>query len=153
MSGKYFEFKIKVSDEEEAKNKLKTIIFGEPKIRDVLDTYLVSDSGVAEKIYEANNKIFHTTVKKTADGFMMESNLISEEEKVRLLSTHKIDKAMKKQRTIWEVDGMQIAIDDVENLGIFIELQGRDKQKLLEFIKSLGFSPEQFILQPYNKLI
>jgi adenylate cyclase class IV len=152
MSGKFFEFKIKVASEDEAKNKLGSLTFGEPRVIDVIDTYLITSPGATEKIYESGDKIFYTVVRKTKDGFEMDAQLIGEAEKQRLLNENKTDKVFKKQRRIWNVDGIDVVIDRVEGLGAFIEFQGRDKQKLLDFIKSLGFSPEDFVLQPYNKL-
>ncbi|HUD09423.1 MAG TPA: hypothetical protein VMR77_01285 [Patescibacteria group bacterium] len=152
MGGKFFEFKIKASSAGDTKNKLGALVLGEPKVRNVIDTYLITSSGETEKIYESGDKIFHTVVRKTKDGFEMDAKLIDTAEKQRLLNNNKTDKIIRKQRTIWNVDGIDVAIDEVESLGVFIEFQGRNLQKLLDFIKSLGFSPEDFTLQPYNKL-
>ncbi len=152
MGGKFFEFKIKVINEEEAKDKLKLLNLGEPNVKNIVDTYFVTDSNTTEKIYVSGAKIFHTIVISTKDGFEMKAEPISQEVKEKLLKEKQLDKVMKKHRKVWEVNGIDVAIDEVEELGTFIEFQGRERQKVLDLIRSLGISEKQFIKTPYNKL-
>jgi len=58
MSGKFFEFKIKVASEDEAKNKLGSLTFGEPRVRDVIDTYLITSPALQKKSMSQEIKIF-----------------------------------------------------------------------------------------------
>ncbi|MCD6406538.1 class IV adenylate cyclase [Candidatus Aerophobetes bacterium] len=61
-----------------------------------------------------------------------------------------------KERKIYEWRGLILSLDKVENLGFFLEVEGKkisDKEKILNFMKKLGIKKNQFVEKSYFELI
>jgi sporulation-control protein spo0M len=65
----------------------------------------------------------------------------------------KVSRIISKERQVWKSDksNVEIAIDNVDNLGSFVELEG-PKNEVLELIETLGFNLKES-QPPYGTFI
>lgn len=153
MNTNFFEYKFRSHSSAEAEKILDKLKLDKPTTQNVIDTYLISDGNKTKKIYEADGKNFLITVIRKSDGFVMNQEEITIEDKDILIGQSRVDRVIRKNRKIWKLNKAEVALDQIEGLkGIFIELQGSDKRYLLKLLSILGIKKSDLINLPYNKL-
>lgn len=60
---------------------------------------------------------------------------------------------VEKQRSVWILDDCQIALDQVKNLGSFVEIEGPDEKKVSQAKNKLGLADLHHISDSYADLI
>jgi len=168
------EVKAWIRDREAIMNALTTIgcTFGDPVIQnDVIfqKKNRVEDSPVA-RVRLTNDGTILFTVKKRGVN-----ELASQEHEVTVSSAKELEKMLilldqeevvriNKKRISAHHDSYEICIDDVEDLGSFIEIEAmisdddvakaqETQNTLFEFLLSLGISPEDRVTVGYNSLL
>ncbi len=58
-----------------------------------------------------------------------------------------------KKRTIWTLDGCEIALDQLPMLGNFVEIEGPDSETISNVQKTLGLENTKHIMQSYAHLM
>ncbi len=123
------------------------------RLRREEDRYFITYKGPAEK------EIEKFRVKPKID-FELTPN-ISQEEVLKLREVlqnfgYRPLEIITKQRKVYEVNGIEIAIDDVGEIGKFIEFRADTKEKiekLEELLENMGFSEKTRINEPYIELL
>jgi adenylate cyclase class 2 len=113
-----------------------------------------------------NSKVFFTTKKRMAndlDAIEHEVEVSSkpEMEQALLIMGYKEATRVNKTRIITHYDGCEICIDEVENLGTFIEMEKLTEEgnaeeiqeKLFRFFESIGISREERVMSGYDILM
>jgi len=122
------------------------------RIRQEEGRYFITYKGPVEKDIE------EFRVKSKID-FELTPN-ISQEEVLKLREVlqnfgYRTLETITKQRKVYELSGIEIAIDDVGEIGKFIEIRADTKEeirKLEELLKNLGLSEKKRINEPYIEL-
>ena len=134
------------------------------KIVGTLDEYLTNDHFV--RIREKSDGKFIFTVKKPLPTEVLtraeyETEIMNKKELEKALSLmgYKMASKVVKIRRTAHVRGFEICIDDVENLGPFIEIEKMSaenvdliRKELNEFMDSLGISPNDKVHKGYDML-
>jgi adenylate cyclase class 2 len=60
---------------------------------------------------------------------------------------------VEKKRRIWKLADCEIALDELERLGCFVEIEGPSEQKIADVQKGLGLSDQPHIRESYACLI
>jgi adenylate cyclase class IV len=58
-----------------------------------------------------------------------------------------------KKRRIWQFGGCEVALDELPLLGSFVEIEGRDGEKIADVQRNLGLSNLPVILESYASLM
>lgn len=58
-----------------------------------------------------------------------------------------------KQRSLWELRGCDVCLDEVEQLGCFVEVEGKDEQVVAEVLRMLGLADEEVIHCSYAEML
>ncbi len=106
-----------------------------------------------EKVFLAYKGPKHkSNFKKRAEIEIEVSNL---EKTQKLLSAlgYKESIVVEKKRNLWRFGDCLVAIDDVSDLGSFVEIEGSDDKKIAEVQKRLGLENLQHISRSYAELL
>ena len=60
---------------------------------------------------------------------------------------------VEKHRSLWRLGGCKVALDQLKNLGNFVEIEGPDEKIINDVQKSLGLNNSQHIPKSYASLI
>jgi adenylate cyclase class 2 len=74
-------------------------------------------------------------------------------EKLLLLLGYNKAMVFEKRRRIWQFGGCEIALDELPLLGSFVEIEGRDDEKIADVQRNLGLSALPPILESYASLM
>jgi len=61
--------------------------------------------------------------------------------------------AFNKRRRLWQLQGCEVALDELPLLGVFVEIEGPDSGTIAEVQSSLGLSGSQHIMASYACMI
>jgi adenylate cyclase class IV len=132
---------------------LKPLGLSEPRAEEIVDTYLKDKDETTRKIHETPSEKYLVEVIKGKGRFTMTFYAIDEEEKEKQIAKFGIDKMMRKKRQVWAIDGVEVAINEVEGLGgVFIEFQGENVEDLAKYLDRLGVKEQELISKPYSRL-
>jgi adenylate cyclase class 2 len=74
-------------------------------------------------------------------------------EKLLLLLGYNKALVFEKKRRIWQFGGCEVALDELPLLGSFVEIEGRDGEKIADVQRNLGLSNLPVILESYASLM
>jgi adenylate cyclase class 2 len=74
-------------------------------------------------------------------------------EKLLLLLGYNKALVFEKRRRIWQFGGCEVALDELPLLGSFVEIEGRDDEKIADVQRNLGLSDLPPILESYASLM
>ena len=60
---------------------------------------------------------------------------------------------VEKKRQVWSFGGCEVALDEVLNLGSFVEIEGEDEVKIIEVQEKLGLGQSEHIIKSYACLL
>lgn len=116
--------------------------------------YLVADqSETITKIVERDGKLYQWDVAPTDHGFDIAEHEITAAEKEKLIAQRGIDVEITQQRKTYAMDGATISFDTIEDVGLFLEVQGPDEKAVNAVIKRIGYQESQFIVKPYSQFV
>lgn len=135
MATNFFEYKVRKNSLAEAQKMLESLNLGKPTVSHVIDAYLVSESSNIEKIHDEDGILFFVIIIPISNGSLITKNQLNLQEQEDILRHRQIEKVMKKTRWIWNVDGLEVAINQVEEFdGVFIEVQGKTQEQVGRFL-------------------
>jgi len=115
------------------------------------DTYLKSGKkNITEKITKTNGQLVHEVIVKEEHIFKIEQKKITKKEQSALVKKHGSDVTLVKHRDLYNINEVELAIDHVDGLGTFIEIQGGERDAVEKIAKKLGFTSSQYIEHPYD---
>lgn len=122
-----------------------------PQKIDESDSYLKrTKKEQTEKITKTGEQLVYEIIVKEDHIFNIQQKKITKKEQSALIKKHGSDVTINKRRDLYSLEGVEVAIDHVEDIGTFIELQSRDKGEVEKIAKKLGFSSSQYIEHPYD---
>jgi adenylate cyclase class IV len=84
--------------------------------------------------------------------FHIDQKDIPSSERDQLIADDTVSVRLNRHRELYLMDGVEISIDRIDELGTFLEIEGTDRSAVESVATSLGFRATQFIEHPYDWL-
>lgn len=124
-----------------------------PTILEEQDVYFQSKGrDRTEKLTESQGRIFHEVITKEEHMFHIDQKDIPAAERDQLLADDAVSVRLNRHRELYLVNGVEVSIDRIDELGTFLEIEGADRSAVESVATSLGFRAAQFIEHPYDWL-
>ncbi|OGL77884.1 hypothetical protein A3J43_02890 [Candidatus Uhrbacteria bacterium RIFCSPHIGHO2_12_FULL_54_23] len=147
-----FEIKVRMMNEEMALRLMAPLALGAPdRIEKGSHTYLTDDHAT-RKIKEAEGVRTYFVITRHQAGFSFTVEPLDAARAEELLRTYPPKMTLMMTRSVWQRDGVMIALNIVENLGVFLEFQGDDYEALKAWPKKIGFVETHYLTRAYDEL-
>ncbi|MEW6611020.1 MAG: hypothetical protein AB1352_05390 [Patescibacteria group bacterium] len=147
-----YEIKVRMMNEAMARKLLEPLDLGAPHhVETATHTYL-TDAHVTRKIKNEQGVFTYTIMQRHGAGFTSTAEEIPASRAEELEREYPRRVALNMTRTIWQVGEDTIALNVIDNVGVFLEFRGEDFEMLKNWPRKIGFSEQHYLTRTYDEL-
>lgn len=117
-------------------------------------TYFNQPEGNVLKLTHRGGKTFKTVIEREGDQFLIKSSdevAEPEEATKQLAAQHGVKRRLVNHRSIFSYNNLEWSINDIENVGVFLIIEGEDPQ-LHIVTETLGMQNPEIITDSFDNL-
>lgn len=117
-------------------------------------TYFNQPTGKVLKLTKHDGKTFKTVIEREGDQFIVKSSdevADAEEATKQLAAQHGVKRQLVNHRSIFSYNNLEWSINDIENVGVFLIVEGEDPQ-LHVVTETLGMQNPEIITDSFDNL-